>query len=307
MIVDVQELGHSYKAHTVLDGISFSVPEGRVVGLVGPNAAGKTTLLRSLCGLLEPTRGEIRILGRDVRREPQAARRVIGYLPERASVYPELLVWEYLDLFADIAGFHGAARKDRIEQALARALMQDRAEAPARELSKGLQQRLAMAAVMMHDPQVVVLDEPTDGLDPESRQIFLGQVRALALEGHTVFLSSHVLSEIEQVAQTVFILVNGRLQSEGAEPAAAGKTFVVRVRGDLESAAAVLRGRAECQRVVRQDAHLMVDLAPSEPDGAVLVTALVGAGIAVSELREVKENLRRRFARAVGRGEEELA
>ncbi len=307
MIVEVSGLSHQYRTQSVLRDVSFSVPQGRVVGLVGPNAAGKTTLMRALVGQLVPTAGSIRILGRDVRREPKSLREVVGYLPERAEVYPELCVWEYLDLFAAIAGHRGPARRERIDAALQSVGMAERSQAATRELSKGLRQRLALAAILMHNPAVVVLDEPTDGLDPESRQSLLNEIRRLANEGRTVFLSSHVLAEVEQVAQTTLILVNGQLRANDAFETVTQHVYTLRVRGDLSSALAMVSVHADVADCATADGGLIVTLKAGVADAAGPAAALVAGGFALVELFEQKDSLRRRFARAVGRTVEELS
>jgi len=307
MIVEVSGVSHRYQTQPVLNQVSFAVPQGRVVGLVGPNAAGKSTLMRALVGQLVPTEGDIKILGRDVRREARSLREVVGFLPERADVYPELCVWEYLDLFAAIAGHHGKMRRERIDAALESAGMIGRAEAATRELSKGLRQRLALAAVLMHDPAVVVLDEPTDGLDPESRQALLNEIRKLAILGRTVFLSSHVLAEVEQVAQTTLILVNGQLRASEASESATQHVYTMRLRGDLNAALALLQAHPDVSECHAADGALLLTLKEGVADAAGPASAVVAAGLALVELSEQKDSLRRRFARAVGRTAEELS
>jgi ABC-2 type transport system ATP-binding protein len=304
-VIEVLNLRHAFGARQVLGGVSFHVPPGSVAGLVGPNAAGKTTLMRAVAGLLEPDGGRVRV-GSELCREPgegprtiaAGVRRTVGYLPERTTPYPDLLSWEYLDLFAEIAGHTPPERQRRVAAGLAAMGLASRGETPTRELSKGLRQRLALAAVLMHDPPVLVLDEPTDGLDPASRALFLREVRALADGGRAVLLSSHVLPDVEEVADQVLILVDGKLSRDAAAPA--GQRFSIRVRGDQALAARLLQARAEVEAVTAQDAVLVVRLRPGEADAAAAAAALVQAGFALVELRRDEESLGQRFARAVG-------
>ncbi len=298
-MIEVINLRHAYGPKAVLEDVSFFVPPGSVAGLVGPNGAGKTTLMRAVVGMLEPAGGRVRVADRDARSDERGLRAVAGYLPERTVPYPDLLVWEYLDLFADIAGHEPKERSRRVGQAIEAAGLHGRADTPTRELSKGLRQRLCLQGALMHDPKALVLDEPTDGLDPASRDLFLREVRALADGGRAVLLSSHVLPEIEDVADDVLILVGGRLSDEGK--AQEVPRFRVRVRGDRERARLVLRSRPEVQAVVEEDGALVVELFPGTEDASAAAAALVEAGVALVELRRETETLRRRFARAVDR------
>jgi ABC-2 type transport system ATP-binding protein len=295
-MIEVLNLRHAFDGREVLGGVSFHVPPGSVAGLVGPNAAGKTTLMRAVAGLLDPQGGRIRLAESAV----VDVRRTVGYLPERTSLYPDLLAWEYLDLFAEIAGHVPPERQRRVEAGLGAMGLGSRGQTPTRELSKGLRQRLALAAVLMHDPQVLVLDEPTDGLDPASRALFLREVRALADGGRAVLLSSHVLPDVEEVADQVLILVGGRLSRDAAEPAR--PRFAIRVRGDQALAARLLQSRPEVEAVASEDGALLVQLRAGEADAAAAAAALVQSGFALVELRRDQESLGRRFARVVEAG-----
>jgi ABC-2 type transport system ATP-binding protein len=295
-MIEVDDVSHDYGRTRALDGVSFGIEPGEVVGLIGPNGAGKTTLLRAIATLLVPTRGRVRVGGRDVRSEARAVRGLVGYVPERAALYADLRVWEQLDFFAEVAGHAPAERRRRVSNALAHAGIADRADSLTRELSKGLSQRVAIQAALLHDPRVLVLDEPTDGLDPESRTIVLADVRRLADEGRAVLLSSHVLDEVEEVADRTLILVEGRLREGGTQP---GKRFTIRLRGELERAREVLLGRAEIENVSITEGGLGVRLGPGVDDAADAAAALVAAGFALVELREENESLRERFHRVV--------
>jgi ABC-2 type transport system ATP-binding protein len=296
-VIEVQGLSHSFGKRGVLFDVTCEVPAGSVVGLVGPNGAGKTTLMRCLVTLLAPTTGTVRVADLDVHSHQKQVRAAVGYLPERASPYPELLSWEYLDFFAEVAGHKAEERRRRVEASLAAAGIPDRANTATRELSKGLRQRLALQAVLMHDPQVLVLDEPTDGLDPESRDLMLRQVRDLANTGKAVLLSSHVLAEVEEVAGQVLILVDGRLSQQQSE--GISRRFVIRLRGEPATAVEWIRRLPEVAAVTCEGEGLLVELAPAVPDAAAVIAALVAAQIPVVEVRQDKDTLRRRFARAV--------
>jgi ABC-2 type transport system ATP-binding protein len=296
-VIEVFGVTHAFGARTVLADVSFVAAPGKVVGLVGPNAAGKTTLIRTLVSLLRPDAGRITIANVDVLRDPRRARAAIGYLPERATTYGELLAWEYVDFFAELAGHRGRDRREQVRTALARAGLAAAAAQATGTLSKGMRQRLALAAVTLHVPAVLILDEPTDGLDPHSREKLLVDVRAIADRGTTVLISSHVLAEIEQIADDVVILVAGRV--EKAPTLAAGARFAFRLRGDAGRAGEVLAGRPEVRATSHEGAWLLVELQAGVADAAACAAALVRAGIDLIELREARDDLRHRFLRAV--------
>ncbi len=295
-MIEVIELVHDYGRKRALDGVSLSVREGEVVGLIGPNGAGKTTLMRAIVTLLRPSQGRVRVGGCDTRGEGAAVRKLVGYLPERAPLYADLRVWEHLDLFAEIAGHAPTERARRVGAALAQAGIEDRREALTRELSKGLGQRLALQAALLHDPRALVLDEPTDGLDPESRASVLAEVRRLADQGRAVLLSSHVLDEVEQIADRSVILVDGRVVEGQARE---GRYFSIRLRGDRTRARELLAARSEIEEIVADGESLLVRLSSGVPDAADAAGALVAAGFQLVELREEKESLRERFHRVV--------
>jgi ABC-2 type transport system ATP-binding protein len=300
-VIAVEGLSHAYDGdRLVLDAVALEVPAGAVVGLVGPNGAGKTTLMRTIATLLRPRGGRVTVGGHDVVAAPEAVRRLIGYLPERTMPYPDLLCWEHLDFFARASGVAAGERKDRVAAALAVAGLTARRDAPVKSLSKGLRQRLALQAVLIHRPRALVLDEVTDGLDPESRAEVLAAVRALADGGCAVLLSSHVLAEVEEVADGVVILVDGRRQ-DAAPTAPPARAFHLRVRERAEAAEALLASHPDVAGVSVDGDRLRVALRAFVPDAAGLAAALIGGGFALTELAEVETTLARTFQEVVAR------
>lgn len=296
-MIEIRALSHSYGSLRALDRVTFDVPAGKIVGLVGPNGAGKTTLMRAVATLLSPTGGQVLVNGHDAAVAGSRVRAVLGYLPERATPYADLLVCEHLELFARIAGHTGPDGRRRVDDALARAGLGERRDSLVRELSKGLRQRLAIQAALLHDPASLVLDEPTDGLDPESREHVLREARGLADKGCAVLLSSHVLAEIEEVADQVVILVGGRVQS--GEAPVAGLRIFLRVRGDVDLARKIASAVDGVVDVADEAGALRVTLAGGEQDGAKVAEAVVRGGLALVELREERESLKVRFRAAV--------
>jgi len=300
-MITVDGLTHSYdRSRVVLDAVAFEVRAGSVTGLVGPNGAGKTTLMRTIATLLRPRAGRVTVDGHDVVRAPAEVRRALGFLPERTTPYLDLMCWEHLEFFARAAGVPAEERATRVARALEMAGLQDRRDATVKELSKGLRQRLALQATLIHGPRALVLDEPTDGLDPESRGEVLASIKALARAGRAVLISSHVLSEIEEVADDVVILVDGKRQ-DGAPGAATAPVFRVRLRERADEAARLLSGLAQVASVVPDDEALQVTLAIGVADPGDIAAALVRAGFALTGLEPIEATLASTFRDIVAR------
>jgi ABC-2 type transport system ATP-binding protein len=209
--IRVQGLAHRFGAFEALTDVSFEVGRGDVYGFIGPNGAGKTTTIRSIATLHAPDRGTIEICGVDVRREPERARRALGYMPDHAGVYERLTTEEYLQFFADVQRL-SKARVDRVLELAGLEAIRDRFVA---DLSKGQKQRVQLARILLHDPEVLILDEPASDLDPRARVELRELVLLLRREGKTILLSSHILSELEGVCTHVGILDHGRMVASG--------------------------------------------------------------------------------------------
>jgi ABC-2 type transport system ATP-binding protein len=305
-VISVESLTHSYdQTRVVLDAVAFEVRAGSVTGLVGPNGAGKTTLMRAIATLLRPRGGRVTVDGHDAVGEPERVRRALGFLPERATPYLELTCAEHLEFFARAAGVPADERATRISRALEQASLTDRRESPVKHLSKGLRQRLALQATLIHGPRALVLDEPTDGLDPESRGEVLASIRELARNGRAVLISSHVLSEIEEVADQVVILVDGKRQ-DAAPAAAVAPVYRVRLRDRADEAARLLSPLPAVAAVMRQADELHVTLAIGVADPGDVAAALVRAGFALTGLEPIETTLANTYrdvvARSRGRG-----
>jgi ABC-2 type transport system ATP-binding protein len=213
-LIEVQNLTKSYGSHEAVRGLAFRVPAGQICGFLGPNGAGKSTTLRMLTGFLAPTTGTIRIGGIDALAEPIEARRHIGYMPEACPLYPEMRVSEYLKYRAELKGVPGRQIKGRVDAALSQASVADVGHRIIGQLSKGYRQRVGLADALVADPPLLILDEPTAGLDPNQ----IRQVRELIKElskNKTVLLSTHILPEVEAICDRVLIITKGKLVSEG--------------------------------------------------------------------------------------------
>jgi ABC-2 type transport system ATP-binding protein len=209
-VVRVEGVSKRYGRVAALDDVTLGVRAGEVMGLLGPNGSGKTTLLRILTGYLTPTAGRVVIDGHDTERESMAARRRIGYVPESVPLYPHMRVSEFLRFMGRLRGVPGPAVGEAMARTAERLRLTDRLRAPIRTLSRGYRQRVAIAQALLHDPAVLILDEPTNGLDP--RQIIETRSLIHDLAGrHTIVMSSHILGEVERTAHRVAILLGGRL------------------------------------------------------------------------------------------------
>ncbi len=214
MIV-AHNLSKSFGKVVAVDSINFRIPRGKVVGFLGPNGAGKTTTIRMIAGYLTPTRGTILVDGLDVVTAPRAARKRIGYMPESTPLYSEMRVGEYLKYRARLFGLPAFKRRGRVESALRKCQIWDVRRRTIGHLSKGYRQRVGLAAAILHGPAVLILDEPTAGLDPEQIRHVRELIRELAGE-HTILLSTHILPEAELVCDDIVMMAGGRILAQGS-------------------------------------------------------------------------------------------
>ncbi len=216
-LIEIDGLTKRFGGFTAVDNVSFTVKRGEVLGFLGPNGAGKSTTMRMLAGFMIPTSGRARICGHDVQTDGVAARRVLGFLPEGAPTYPEMSVSGFLRFCAKIRGYRGSELDDRIQGALGLTGLQGVRLQPVETLSKGFKRRVGLAQALLHDPPVLVLDEPTDGLDPNQKH----EVRALIARmapDKAIVISTHILEEVDAVCTRAMIISNGRVVAD-ATPA----------------------------------------------------------------------------------------
>ena len=213
-MIEVQGLTKRYPTQVAVADVTFSVRQGEIVGFLGPNGAGKTTTMRVLTGFLPPSAGTARIAGHDVVTQSRAARASLGYLPESAALYPEMRVREYLAYRARLEGLAGGQVRPRVDAAIERCLLQEVAGRKVDNLSKGFRQRTALAGALVHEPPVLILDEPTVGLDPAQIIRIRETIRELGRE-RAVLLSTHILPEVDAVCDRVLIIDRGRIVAEG--------------------------------------------------------------------------------------------
>ena len=214
-MIEVSHLTKKYGHRLAVEDISFAVADGGICGLLGPNGAGKSTIMNILTGYLSATSGQVTVAGHPLPEEADAAKKCVGYLPEQPPLYPEMTVQEYLDFAAELKGVKKAERKEQVCSAARRTGLEKVLPRLIRSLSKGYRQRVGIAQALLGSPKLIILDEPTVGLDPAQVIEIRKLIRELG-QAHTVILSSHILSEVQAVCQQVLILSKGRLAASGS-------------------------------------------------------------------------------------------
>ncbi len=208
--ISVENLTKKFGSFTAVDNINFSIPKGSIFGFLGPNGSGKSTTIRMLCGVLRPTGGKALVMGRDVTKDTEAVRQSLGYMSQRFSLYEDLTVEENLDFYAGVYGLSKQVTSQRKKELIAMANLTGKEKSLAGTLSGGWKQRLALGCALIHKPRLLILDEPTAGVDPVSRRVFWEIIHALARQGITVLVTTHYMDEAES-CDTVGFILNGKL------------------------------------------------------------------------------------------------
>jgi ABC-2 type transport system ATP-binding protein len=317
-VIETRGLVKRYDGELAVAGIDLTVAAGEIYGLVGPNGAGKTTTMRILATLLAPTAGEARVCGIDVTADPIEVRRRIGYMPDFYGVYDDLRVWEYLDFFARCYSVAPARRASMIGELLAIVGLSDKRDAYVEALSRGMRQRLCLAHTLVHDPALLILDEPASGLDPRARVELREILRELRGMGKTILISSHILPELGELCTSVGIIDHGRLLRSGtiAEiERSLEATAILRIDllSDPDAAASWLGTDARVGDVLRVDGEavhgirLEVPFSGSPDEQAGLLRTMVEAGHVVSGFSQATTDLEEIFLKVTGKSEEESA
>lgn len=215
-VINIENVSHSFKGHRALQGISFQVHPQSLHGFVGPNGAGKTTTLKIICTLLQPQAGKVAVFGHDVRTAVKEIRRRIGFMPDHFSTYRQMTVFEYLDFFGAAYGLKQEQRDQVINDVLTLTDMDGRRDSLISGLSRGMQQRVSLARVLVNDPDLLLLDEPASGLDPRARIELMEILQELKRMGKTIFISSHILSELAELCDSVTIIDRGLIKYSGS-------------------------------------------------------------------------------------------
>ena len=228
-MIEISHITRKFEHFTAVDDLSFTVAEGEVLGFLGPNGAGKSTTMKIITGFLAPSSGRVRIDGHDIAEDPMAAKALIGYLPEGAPSYPDMSVISFLEFIADIRGLSGAQKQQRIEKVINDVELSSVCHQTIETLSKGFKRRVGLAQAILHDPKVLILDEPTDGLDPNQKHQVRNLIRNLAKD-KIVIVSTHILEEVSAVCTRAIIINKGRIVADAAPAeleAAAPAEFII--------------------------------------------------------------------------------
>jgi ABC-2 type transport system ATP-binding protein len=222
-MITTDSLRKQFGSLVAVDGISFSVGAGEVLGFLGPNGAGKSTTMKMIAGFLAPSGGHAAVCGHDVEDDPIAAKRCLGYLPEGAPSYGEMTPAAFLRFVADLRGLAGDTRRRRLDEVIERLQLGRVLEQPIETLSKGYRRRVGLAQAILHDPEVLILDEPTDGLDPNQKHEVRGLIREMA-PGKTIVISTHILEEVHAVCTRAIIIADGRILADDTPAALAARS-----------------------------------------------------------------------------------
>ena len=305
--IKASRLSRRYGDKLAVRQLDLEIRRGAICGFIGPNGAGKTTTLRMLATLLHPTSGSARVFGYDVVREPDKVRPLIGFMPDQFGLYRDMVASEYLDFFGAAYGLPSRERKRAIDDVLALTDLTRKREEPIASLSRGMQQRLSLARVLLHDPELLLLDEPASGLDPRARIEIRALLAELRTMQKTIFISSHILSELAELCDEVVIIEAGRnvfggsvaeLQKKTARP----RLIRVKVKEDPEDAATLLREQSQVAEAAVYEGQIEVTLGPDAEDASFLADLLVSTGFHILSLSPAETKLEDAFME-ITRGE----
>jgi len=299
-MIETIDLTKKYGDFFALESLDLKLEKGDLFGFIGPNGAGKTTTIRILATLLAPTWGEAYVCGHSIYTHPREIRRSIGYMPDIFGVYDDMRVIEYLEFFAAAYRIHGAERRRVAERSLELVDLVAKRDELVTSLSRGMTQRLGLARVLLHDPQVLLLDEPASGLDPRARIEMRNLLKRLQGMGKTILVSSHILPELADICNRVGIIEYGRLLACGdvqdlLAQVRGRPSIRLRVAGSAEAAAASLERCPEAAAVTVRDGDVVVQLAAGATDPSPLAARLVAEGHRLLAMREQEVNLETAF------------
>jgi ABC-2 type transport system ATP-binding protein len=305
-VVEISHLTKKYGEFTALDDLTLNVEKGQILGFVGPNGAGKTTTIKILVGLARPSSGVARIAGVDCSRDARKIKRLVGYMPDGFGSYDNMRVREYLDFFGAAFGLYGRQRQARIDEVLETThatYMQDRF---VESLSHGMQQRLGIARTLLHDPEVLILDEPANGLDPQARIEMRDLILQLAARGKTLIVTSHILPELSRICNRVAIITQGKLRAVGSleqilQQVNPRRRFEVQLPPGDDTLVAEnalrsqLGGEASSLRSSPAESVVRFESALTDAEISNLLTSMVQAQVRVAQFRELQADLEDAF------------
>lgn len=286
-MLKIHGLKKKFNNFHALNGLDMEIEEGALYGFVGPNGAGKTTAIRIITGLLLPDEGTVEIAGKDALRYREEVKNDFGYVPDEFGMYDNLKVWEYMEFFASCYGYSGLVARERCAELLKQVNLDDRADAFVDSLSRGMKQRLCLARALIHDPKLLVLDEPTSGMDPRNRMEFKELLKELCADGKTILVSSHILSELSQMCTDIGIIDAGKIVLSGNMTEILRKVndsnpLLIKVHEYRDLAIQMLRREADVKTIAIRDDNIVVRFHGGVEAEAELLRKLVAANIPVS-------------------------
>lgn len=286
-MLKIHGLKKKFRNFQALNGLDMEIEEGALYGFVGPNGAGKTTAIRIITGLLLPDEGTVEIAGRDALRYREEVKTEFGYVPDEFGMYDNLKVWEYMEFFASCYGMTGLVARSRCTELLEQVRLDDRADAFVDSLSRGMKQRLCLARALIHDPKLLVLDEPTSGMDPRNRMEFKEVLKELCAEGKTILVSSHILSELSQMCTDIGIIDAGKIVLSGSmweilQKVNDSNPLLIKVYDKKEAAIRLLREEPAVKTIAIREEDIAVRFHGGHEAEAALLRKMVEAGIPVS-------------------------
>jgi ABC-2 type transport system ATP-binding protein len=307
-MIEVEQIRKKYKDTEALAGFNLSVADGELFGLIGPNGAGKSTLMKILATLIHSSDGRASIAGIDVARDPKSVKRVVGYMPDQPGLYQDMRVREFLEFFA--AAFSVPKNKQcaAVEKALERSNLAQRGKSFVEELSFGMKQRLVLAKTLLHDPKLLILDEPATGLDPIARIDLREQLKKLNAEGVTIFISSHILSDLEDICDRVALITAGKNAADAQgqsvlvlqSPASQLQIYEIDFLGDSAFAGARASEALGVRVLENSQSRLLVEIEGTNIEAAKLLQFLVMAGVVVTRFDHPAPSLERRYRQVFG-------
>ena len=302
-VIDIQNLRHAYKKHVAVADVTFTVQPRSIHGFVGPNGAGKTTTLKVLATLLPPQKGSVSVFGSDIVKQRNMVRQRIGYMPDHFSMYRQMTVFEYLDFFGAAYGMNVMQRNKTIMDVLSLTDMAGRRDDFVQGLSRGMQQRVSLARVLVHDPDLLLLDEPASGLDPRARIELMEILQELKRLGKTVFISSHILSELAELCDSVTIMDRGSVKYSGTMRGLivggkSGDAFAITLAAEhppLTAALTALPGITRVQQPVNGEARYTVEFDPAALTPNAILQAALASGARITAFQEDVKHLNQAF------------
>lgn len=308
-MLQIKNLYKNYGKFNAVDNLSLNIKEGEIFGFVGPNGAGKTTTMKIVCGLLSASKGEVFVNGIDAIKNSKKAKEYIGYMPDFFGVYDNLKVSEYLDFYASIYDIKGKESKKVCSDLLELTDLTNKKDAYVDSLSRGMKQRLCLARSLVHNPKILVLDEPASGMDPRARFQMKEILKSLKDMGKTVIVSSHILSELAEICSTIGIIDNGNMVIKGSVDEIMSKIYKnrsvrIKLNSELEKAVRILKEFSSVDNIITSENNIEADFIGNDSDMNKLLKELIKREVPVVTFSQKDGNLEDIFMKVTNRGEE---